>query len=91
MPARKTTSGLPDKTEFTILDVILRLEHLEKALHRHTTVDESLEKVYREVHNSQGEIHNKLDDLETRFATMSSTFINLVKRLNTIIDIKERP
>ena len=82
MPSRCTT-GIPDKTEFTILDVILRIEHLKQAIDRHTTVDESLETTYRKVDNSLGSILNRLE-------IMNETFISLVKGLQTIINIRER-
>jgi hypothetical protein len=100
MPTRKTTTTkqpfIPDKTEHTIVDVMAWLRYIEKAITQLSQVESATQQVYAKVaaeahymYEGFDALEKRIQRVEERMDTMTNTFTHLIRRLQTIIDLKE--
>src|SRR5262245_3599159 len=101
MPAKskpttsKTQPLFPDRTHHTIADVMLQLQYLDEAITRLSQVESATQQVYAKVAAEAHYMYGGFDDLEKRLQrveermeTMTNTFTNLIRRLQTMMDLK---
>jgi len=75
---------------------MLRLQYLDEAITRLSQVESATQQVYAKVaaeaHDRYGgfdDLEKRLQRVEERMETMTNTFPTLIRRLHTILDLKE--
>ena len=92
MPARKpSTPAIADITDPTLKDIFRWVRVMDEHIYR---LDDDLFFIGKTLAPFTGErlerLEERVEAMETKLETLTQTFITLVKRLNTIIDISQK-
>ena len=83
---KKTTLSVPTAQDVTLADVFFWVKNLDEQVTRLSQVESA---TYRWYEQQLFALEDKIETLSSKMDNMTNTFTNLVRRLQTIIDIRE--